>query len=233
MNAIAFQQWTETRAGAESRPQLKLWIVGSVAFHALLIALLLLGPDWKPMHLADRAVQERPVVEVVLTKVVKAATPVPSDEDIATDRPDNALPPPVRKIDTQSDLQARPDSPLAAGLDPIDPKAIREFVERQAKKDKLEQEARGQTWATCSMLSPERRVLEPACDGLLLKPPSEDPTGLAVLQAPDAATMAAIEKYNPARTAQDEADALGTRDTNTDRAFRNEGDDYYGGKPWE
>ncbi len=234
MNAIAFQQWTDTRAGAAARPQLPLWLVGSVLFHALLIALLLLGPDWRPMHLADRVVQDRPAVEVVMTRLVRAATPTPSEEDIATDRPDNALPPPVRRIDTApSELEARPDSPLAAGLQPIDPAAIREYLKRNADKNNIADAGLGYSWATCSLLSPERRVMEPACDGLLLSTPPNDPTGVAVLMTPDAETLAAIARINPPRTAQDEADALGTRDTNTDRAFRNEGDSYYGPRPWE
>ena len=233
MNAIAFQQWSDGAAGAASRPQLPLWIAGSILFHIVLIALLLIGPDWKPMHLSDRAAQDRPAIEVVVTRLVRPATPTPADEDIATDRPDNALPPPVRKLDMQSDLEARPDSPLAAGLQPIDPKAIQEFVKRHAEPERTAQDSLGYTWATCSMLSPERRVMEPACDGLMLRRPPGDETGIAALMAPDAETLRAIKAYAPTPTAQDAADALGTRDPNTDRAYRNEGDDYYGPKPWE
>lgn len=233
MNAIAFQQWSDEQTTSKGRPQLTLWVGGSILFHALLFALLLLGPDWKPMRPAEQAQQGREPVEVVLTQLVRASTPTPSDEDVATDRPDNTLPPPVRKIDTQSELQARPDSPLAAGLEPIDPKAIREFVKRNAEMDRQDRDPFGHSWATCSMMSPERRVLEPGCDGLLLRPPPGDETGLAVLQAPDAATLAAIQKFNPPRTAQDDANAMKGRDSNTDRAFRNEGDDYYGPRPWE
>lgn len=228
MNAVAFQQWTDGRVGAASRPHLPFWIAGSILFHLLLIALLLIGPDWKPMRLSDRAVQDRPAVEVVVTKLVRTATPVPADEDIATDTPDNALPPPVRKLDTQSDLQARPDSPLSAGVQPIDPKAIREYLRRNADAAPVEN-GLGYTWATCSMLSPERRVLEPACDGLLLQPPPGDPTGVASLMAPDAATLRAIKAYAPEKppAINPEGDAA------KDRAWRNDGDDYYGPKPWE
>ncbi len=233
MTAIAFEQWTDQRAGATARPQLKLWIVGSVTFHALLIALLLISPDWKPMHLSDSAAQDRPAVELVVTRLVKTATPEPAEEDIATDRPSNALPPPVRKLDVQSDLEARPDSPLAAGVQPIDPKAIREYVKRNTQDTAIDESGLGYTWATCSMLSPERRVLEPACDGLLMKPVPGDETGVAALMEPDAATLRAIKAYAPPRTAQDDADAMKGRDANKDRAYRNESDDYYGGKPWE
>lgn len=228
MTAIAFQSWTEPRAGAEARPRLKAWIVGSVAFHAVLIALLLLSPDWRPMHLSDRAADDRPAVEVVMTRLVKTATPTPSDEDIATDRPSDALPPPVRKLDTQSDLEARPDSPLAAGVQPIDPRAIREYVKRHAPEAAIDQSGLGYSWATCSMLSPERRVLEPACDGLLMKQmPGE--TGIAALMAPDAATLRAIKAYAP--KAEPPPNPEG--DAKNDRAFRNESDDYYGPRPWE
>lgn len=229
MNAIAFQHWTEARAGAAARPQLPLWIAGSVLFHALLIALLLLGPEWKPMHLSDRAVDDRPAVEMVMTRLVPTSTPTPDDEDIATDRPSDALPPPVRRIDTApSELEARPDAPVAAGLQPIDPAAIREYVKRHAERDTAK-DGLGYTWMTCSMLSPERRVLEPACDGLMLQPPPNDPMGVAVLMAPDRETLRAIQAYAPekAPAINPEGDAKG------DRAFRNESDDYYGPKPWE
>jgi hypothetical protein len=205
-----------------------LWIAGSILFHIVLLALLLIGPDWKPMHLADQSVQDRPAVEVVMTKLVRTTTPTPADEDVATDRPDNALPPPVRKIDTQSDLEARPDSPVAAGLEPIDPKAIERFVKRNAEKEAADN-GLGYTWATCSMLSPERRVLEPACDGLMLQPPPNDPNGVAVLMAPDKETLRAIQAYAPPKppTINPEGDAA------KDRAWRNESDEYYGKKPWE
>ena len=79
MNAIAFQQWTDGRAGAEARPQLPYWIAGSILFHLLLLALLMVGPDWKPMHLADSTVQDKPPVEVVMTRLVRTTTPVPAD----------------------------------------------------------------------------------------------------------------------------------------------------------
>lgn len=229
MNVIAFQQWTDGRASAEARPHLPWWIAASVIFHIVLIALLLIGPNWKPMHLADRAVQDKPPVEVVMTKLVRTTTPKPADEDIATDKPDNALPPPVRKLDTQSDLEARPDSPLTSGMQPIDPKAMKDYLRLHAEKEAPDDKGLGYTWATCSMLSPERRVLEPACDGLMLQPPPNDPSAVAVLMAPDKETLRAINAYAPEKppAINPEGDAA------KDRAFRNEGDDYYGPKPWE
>lgn len=229
MNAIAFQHWTDGKAGADARPQLPLWIAGSILFHAVLIALLLMGPDWKPMHLSDRTVQDRPPVEVVVTKLVRATTPAPADDDIATDRPDNALPPPVRKLDDKGETQARPDSPVAAGMQPIDPKAIQEFVKRNADQEDAEQQGLGYTWATCSMLSPERRVMEPACDGLMLQRVPGDETGVAALMAPDKETLRAIKAYAPEKppAVNPEGDAA------KDRTWRNESDDYYGKKPWE
>lgn len=228
MNAITFQQLTDGKAGAGARPQLPLWIAGSILFHLVLIALLLIGPEWKPMRLSDRAVQDRPAVEVVMTKLVRTTTPKPADEDIATDRPDNALPPPVRKLAAESDLEARPDSPLAAGMQPIDPKAIREYVKRNADREAADS-GLGYTWATCSMLSPERRVLEPACDGLMLRPPANDPNGVAVLLEPDKETLRAIKAYAPEKPPAINPEGDAARDS----AFRNEGDDYYGPKPWE
>lgn len=229
MNAIAFQQWTSGRAGAEARPQLPLWIAGSILFHIVLIALLLIGPDWKPMHLSDRAAQDRPPVEMVVTKLVRSTTPKPADDDIATDRPDNALPPPVRKLDEKGEMEARPDSPIAAGLQPIDPKAIQEYVKRNADPKEADNQGLGYTWATCSMLSPERRVMEPACDGLMLRPTPNDPTGVASLMEPDKETLRAIKAYAPEKppAINPEGDAA------KDRTWRNESDEYYGGKPWE
>ncbi|MFT3809732.1 MAG: hypothetical protein QM698_07420 [Micropepsaceae bacterium] len=228
MNAIAFQQWTDGRAGAEARPQLGYWIAGSILFHALLIALVLIGPDWKPMHLADRAVQDRPAVEVVMTRLVQTTTPDPADEEVKTDRPSNALPPPVRKLDTQSDLQARPDSPLAGGLQPIDPDAVREYVKRNAPKNAPDN-GLGYTWATCSMLSPERRVAEPACDGLMLQRDPDSASGLLVLMAPDKETLRAIQAYAPETPPKINPEG----DAAKDRTFRNESDEYYGPRPWE
>ena len=228
MNAIVFQQWTDGRAGAEARPHLPYWIAGSILFHLLLLALLMIGPDWKPMHLADSTVQDKPPVEVVMTRLVRTTTPTPADEDVKTDRPSNALPPPVRKLDDKSDLLARPDSPLAGGLQPIDPDAVREFVRRNAQKDAPDN-GLGYTWATCSMLSPERRVAEPACDGLMLKQDPDSAAGLLVLMAPDKETLRAIQAYAPEKPPKINPEG----DAAKDRTFRNESDDYYGPKPWE
>lgn len=229
MNAVTFQHWTDGKAGAEARPQLPLWIAGSILFHIVLVALLLIGPDWKPMTLSDRAVQDRPPVEVVMTKLVRTTTPKPSDEDVATDRPDNALPPPVRKLDTQSDLEARPDSPIASGMQPIDPKAMEQYLRRNAQQDEKPDTGLGYTWATCSMLSPERRVMEPACDGLMLRSRPNDPTGVAVLMEPDKETLRAIKAYAPEKPPEINPEG----DAAKDRTWRNESDEYYGGKPWE
>ena len=118
---------------------------------------------------------------------------------------------------------------VAAGMQPIDPKAIQEFVKRNADQEDAEQQGLGYTWATCSMLSPERRVMEPACDGLMLQRVPGDETGVAALMAPDKETLRAIKAYAPEKlpAINPEGDAA------KDRTWRNESDDYYGKKPWE
>ena len=114
----------------------------------------------------------------------------------------------------------------------MDPRALEEFVKRNERAERETAGGPGSTWTTCSRLSPERRLLEPACDGLMLKR-GEGPGVAASLEAPDAETLEAIAKLNPPPTAQDEADAIGNSDRNTDRSYRNQADEVRGPLPWE
>jgi hypothetical protein len=82
------------------------------------------------------------------------------------------------------------------------------------------------TWATCSLLSPQRRVMETACDGFLLA--HHAGSGVPVsLEAPDAETLAKkFDKEKPIRKAVGE-------DSDRDTSYRDHSDDVYGKKPWE
>ena len=222
MTALSYQDWSGNAPRDNARPQLPLWAGLSILVHLLIAAWILMSPKPQPMTMADRAIQDRPAVDVVtLPPAPVNATPLP--ENVTPDHP--ALTPPPRKLDATSDVQAVP-------RDVVDPRALQEFLDRQALKDKEAAQGHGSTWTTCSLLSPERRLLEPACDGMMIKPGSA-PGVAASLQPPDAATLAAIQKFNKPRTAQDEADALGDNDPNTDGSFRNQTDDVYGKFPWE
>lgn len=228
MTALAYEQWAAAEPRENARPHFPLWAAASVLVHGLVIAWILAAPEPKPLSLSDRAVQDdRPPVQVVVLPYAPTAAPRP-DADVATDRPSNALPPPVRKLDDESDLVARPDSPLAGGLQPIDPEALKEYVRRHAEKDEPEN-GLGYTWATCSMLSPERRVAEPACDGLMLRRDPDSASGLLVLMAPDKETLRAINAYAPETPPKINSEG----DAAKGRTFRNESDEYYGPRPWE
>lgn len=218
MTAIGFEDWTVERA-RKARPQLELWVAASVLVHLLVLAWILLAPDPPPLTLSDRAVQDRPPIDVVTLPPAPNATPLP--DDVKPDRP--VLHPPPRKLDAASDM------PM---VESVDPRALQEFLDREALKDKEARGGQGSTWTTCSLLSPERRVLEPACDGLMIQ--RNPDTGMAAtLAPPDAATLAAIQKYNPAPTAQDAADALRDYDPTPDGSYRNGADDVYGKMPWQ
>ena len=232
MTALAYEQWAAAGPRENARPHFPLWAAASVLVHGLVIAWILAAPEPKPLSLSDRAVQDdRPPVQVVVLPYAPTAAPRP-DADVATDRPSNALPPPVRKLDEESDIAASPDAPPAGGFGPVEPRALEEFVRRNERAERETAGGPGSTWTTCSRLSPERRLLEPACDGLMLRR-GEGPGVAASLQAPDAETLAAIAKLNPPPTAQDDADAIGNNDRNEDRSYRNPVDDSYGPLPWE
>ncbi len=215
---------------AQPRDRMAMWIVSSLAIHLCLLVWLFVIKDRLDLQLNDHTSQdERPAVQVVVLAQAPNATPRP-DDNPATDRPSNALPPPVRKIDPTSDLRGSADAPPIAGMAPVDADALEAFVAKSEKAEKEISGSPGLSWTTCSRLSPERRVLEPACDGLMLKR-GDGTTVAASLQPPDAATLAAIQKYNPPRTAQDEHDALGTRDRNADTSYSNPADSVYGKLP--
>lgn len=218
MTAIGYEDWTRERARA-ARPQLSAWIAASVIAHLLVLLWLLLAPDLPPLTMSDRAVQDRPPVEVIALPPAPNATPLP--DDAKPDRP--VLHPPPRKLDATSDMPA---------MESVDPRALQQFLDRQALRDKEARGGHGSTWTTCSLLSPERRVLEPACDGMLIQR-SDTPGVAASLAPPDAETLAAIRKYNPEPTGQDIHDALGDSDPNTDSSYRNQTDEVYGKMPWE
>ena len=222
MTALSYQDWSGETPRDNARPQLPLWAALSILAHLLIVAWILMAPDPEPMTMADRSIQDRPAIDIVaLPPAPVDATPLP--DNVTPDRP--TLTPPPRKLDPTSDMPAVP-------RDIVDPRALEEFLRRQALRDKETAGGQGSTWTTCSLLSPERRLLEPACDGMMIKPGSA-PGVAASLQPPDAATLAAIQKFNKPRTAQDEADAIGDNDTNTDGSYRNQTDEVYGKMPWE
>ena len=232
MTALAYEHWPQTGTRETAHPQLSLWAAASVLAHLLVVAWILASPEPEPMRMADHAVQDdRPPVQVVVLPYAPTAAPEPN-ADITADRPSNALPPPVRKLDAESDIAASPDAPPVGGVGPVDPRALEEFVKRNERAERETAGGPGSTWTTCSRLSPERRLLEPACDGLMLKR-GEGPGVAASLEAPDAETLEAIAKLNPPPTAQGEADAIGNSDRNTDRSYRNQADEVRGPLPWE
>ena len=220
--------WGGTGARGSAQPRLGLWIAASIIVHVLIVLAILIAPEPPDLTIADRESRDMPPVEVVsITELVRTAAPKP-DFEVKTDRPDNALPPPARRIfEDESDLKARPDSPTHMGLEAIDPEAIREYLKKQEKSDR-ETVGTGMTWTTCSLLSPERRVLEPACDGLLIQR-SLEPGVAASLQAPDDEVLEAIKRIQ----AQSPPPEPAKKDKVEDRSYRNEGDDYYGKRPWE
>jgi hypothetical protein len=214
----AYQDWAGEPPRRDGRPQLALWVAGSVLVHLLIAAWILMSADPPELTMANRAVQDRPAVEVVLLPPGPDATPAP---DVTPDPP--RLSPPLRKAPVATDLST---------VEAVDPQVLEEFLRREALRDKEAAGGQGSSWTTCSLLSPERRVLEPACDGLMLQR-GAGPGVAASLQPPDGETLKAIQKFNAPRTAQDDADALGANDTNSDGSYQNQTDDYYGGMPWQ
>lgn len=233
MTSFAYEDWSDRRARDNPRPGLPLWVALSVAAHALLLLGLLATRDQEPLTLADRAVRDRPPVEVAMTPLQRLVAPMP-DEEVQTDRPDNTLPPPVRKLDDAGELRARPDSPTHLGLEAIDLKAMKRLQQANQQKQDLTLPGMGDSWTTCSLMSPERRVMEPACDGLMLQLARRRDGGLtATLRAPDGDTLRAIQKFERDREAERAAVARDEGGAARDRSYRSEGDDYFGPRPWE
>lgn len=232
VTALAYEDWADTRERRSFRDSTTLWIAASILVHLALFAWILASPDFEPMSMSDETMLDRPAVEVVMVQLERRPAP-PPDADVTTDEPDSALPPPVRELNRPSDLQIPPGSDIGT----IDPRALNAYVKRL---EELEAEVAGQgaTWKACSLLSPERRVLEPACDGLLLQR-GEGPGVAASLVSPDGEVMAAIKRIEDAdpkakakRNGNPREVSVG-EDNREDRSFRNESDDRFGPAPWE
>jgi hypothetical protein len=234
VTAGAFEDWTDGRTREGVWRQIPLATVVSIVLHVLVIVAILITVAPEAWKLSDRVQQEMPAVEVIpATTLQRVVAPTP-DFEVSTDRPSNALPPPVRKpIPSQSDLIARPDSPTnIQGLSPVDINALEQFV-RATELAEREHPGQGWTWTTCSLLPPDRRALEPACDGLLLKArPGGDNVAVS-LETPDGEVLAAIKRYEKSLDKKPQPKKTRGEDESRDRSYRNESDDVYGPRPWE
>jgi hypothetical protein len=232
VTAGAFEDWTDDRPRESVWRQIPLSAAISVIVHVLIVLAILATVAPEAWHLADRMQQEMPAVEVVPATVLeRVVAPVP-DFQVRTDRPSNALPPPVRKpVDSDSDLIARPDSPTnIQGLSPVDINALEQFV-RATEQAERENPGQGWTWTTCSLLPPDRRALEPACDGLLLKARPNGDNIAVSLETPDGEVMAAIKRYEKSQAAVAKPDPKRNEDKTRDRSYRDKSDDYFGERP--
>jgi len=236
VTAGVYENWTDGRPRQGGWRQLPLAAIISIAVHVALVLGILITVAPEAWHLSDRAQYAFPAVEVVPATTIQHVRAPQPDFVVTTDHPSNALPPPVRRVfETPSDLVARPDSPThITGMSAVDLKALEDFV-RATEQAERTNPGQGWTWTTCSLLPPERRALEPACDGLLLKGrPNPDGPGVAVsLETPDGEVLAAIKRYEKSQDQKPKPNKTRGNDDSQDRSFRNESDDYFGPRPWE
>lgn len=232
MTAGAFEDWTDGQPRERVWRQVPLATAISVVVHVLILIGILITIAPQAWHLADRMQQELPSVEVVPATVLQRVVAPEPDFEVKTDHPSNALPPPVRKpIDSDSDLVARPDSPTnIQGLSPIDIEALEKFV-RATEQAEREHPGQGWTWTTCSLLPPERRALEPACDGLLLKATPHGDNVAVSLETPDGEVLAAIKRYEKSQENKPKPKKSPGYDEQKDRSYRDKSDDYFGERP--
>ena len=96
MTAGAFEDWTDGQPRESVWRQIPLSVAVSVLVHVLVIFAILITVAPEAWHLSDRMQQEMPAVEgVPVTTLQRVVAPQP-DFQVRTDRPSNALPPPVR-----------------------------------------------------------------------------------------------------------------------------------------
>lgn len=210
MSAIAYNEASMERL--RSQPDLAWWIAASIALHLLALLWLLLQPDTGTLTMSDRAVQDRPPVEMVQ---VRPMDPSKLEEPQAiADRPHLEMPPVHRQAVGEYQI--------------VDPVQLQRFLAKEAARENAADGGAGMSWATCSLLAPQRRVMEPACDGMLLA--HHAGAGVAVsLEAPDSETLAAIKKFQ-----KEEATRKSVGDDNeNDRSYRDHSDEVFGPKPWE
>lgn len=223
MTAGTYEGWAEGPQRDRALGRLPFWIAASIVTHIAVILFLLLQPDPPPLTIAEREVRDRPPVEMVTLPPPPPIERMPAPEARA-DRPTLLDPPRLR--------QPRPDGPIPlSDLEPIDPRAIERFLAREALRARENEGGLGNSWTACSLLSPERRAMEPACDGMLLQY-SGDPARGALLTAPDAEMTELIRKLGLEEQRRARAQAVG-EDASRDRSYRDQSDDYYGPKPWE
>lgn len=213
MTAIAYSTFSDDDR-PRAQPGLMLWIGGSLALHVMILLWILIQPERPPMTLSDSTVRDKPPVEIVQVTPRSTVASMPEPVAIA-DTPKLELPPVHRVKDGTFDI--------------VDPIALQRFLAREAAREKVQDGGMGDSWTTCSLMSPERRALEPACDGYRL---ARAPGGVAVtLQAPDGEVLAAAKKYDKDFDKPDPTPA-GENNTN-DRSYRDQSDDVFGPKPWE
>jgi hypothetical protein len=232
VTAGAFEDWTDRQTRAGVWRQIPLATLVSILVHVLIVIAILATVAPEAWHLSDRMQQEMPAVEVVPATVLqRVVAPVP-DFEVRADRPSNALPPPVRKpVDSDSDLIARPDSPTSVqGLSPVDINALERFV-RATEQAERTHPGQGWTWTTCSLLPPERRALEPACDGLLLKAKPGGDNIAVSLETPDGEVLAAIKRYEKGQEKKPQPKKPRGYDEQQDRSYHDKSDDYFGPRP--
>lgn len=208
MAAIAYQPVDVPKQSAQ--PGLAWWIGASLALHALALLWLLLQPDQDPMRLGERSIKDKPPIEIVQLKPLDPARM--AEPKAIADKPQLDRPPP--RVQPRGEIEV------------VDPAVLMRFLASEAAREKREDGGAGMSWATCSLLPAQRRVMEPACDGFLLTHRAE--AGIAVsLEAPGREELVKkFEKEKPVRKAVGE-------DSDRDTSYRDQSDDYHGPKPWE
>ncbi len=224
----------DDRPTRERRFGLGVWIAASVAAHVLLVVWVL-AARWSPMSWVSpdetREIDLRPIDVVQLPNDVPA---VPRPPDPEVDRPALGMPPARRTEIQAGPLRPSPAIPPALGVEPFDPRQLERLVNRVQEQERAAEALSGGSFRDCSLLSPERRALEPGCDGAMLAYSSRTARGFAfVAPAGEAAAtiaaqnaQAAFERRREERPPTDGPDA-------ENAAIRNDADDRFGPRPWE
>lgn len=213
----------------EVYPHWKRLAAGSLGLHTFAFLLMFIVVT-QPFFIGDPSeTQRRPPVNAVSLPKPIAEAPPKADE-VQVDAPERALPPPARRRDPErAAFQGADVLGPVSGIEPIDPRQIERFVQRERERESLARAGYGTHFSTCSLLPPERRLLEPACDGLLLAR-SPVPGVPATLRPPDAATLALIRRFEqeaPPDAPTSEGEAA------NDRSYRDPVEERLGKRPWE
>jgi hypothetical protein len=219
-------------ANAERTPigrRLWPWLGVSLLAHAIFFVWVVTF-QWSAMvrFVADED-RRVDVVAVVIPPSPPLEVQRPPDPEI--DRPDLGTPPARRTPAEEAELRPSPEVPPALGLEPFDPRQLERLAREIERQQRLEasQGVPGGSFRDCSMLTPERRLLEPACDGLLLAYTGRPDVPVALV-APDSEIQRAINAaQDTARASTERA----RRETREGDAIRNDADDRFGPRPWE